>query len=83
MPETTSPNGSVDKLAEAFRDVIVEAVAPVREDVKALTDEMGKLEERLDKKIDDQTDQTNQNMQAQFAVVREDIAKLAKTKSGA
>ena len=28
MPEATSPNGSVLKLAEAFRGVMIEAVIP-------------------------------------------------------
>ena len=85
MPETTSPNGSVLKLAEAFRGVMIEAIIPIQEDMKALTDEMGKLEEslngkidKLDKKIDDRTNTTDENMQAQFAIVRKDIADLAK-----
>ena len=52
-------NGSADRLATAFRDVIMEAMEPVRgdvpalkEDVQALKEEVQAFEERLNNRLD-------------------------------
>jgi len=77
-------NGSVDLLAKAMRQVFTEAVEdavePLREDVKDIRenmttkDDLKAVEGRLDKKIDDGQRTTNENVQAQLAQHRQDIA---------
>ncbi|MDA8030802.1 MAG: hypothetical protein MPK62_06690 [Alphaproteobacteria bacterium] len=72
-------NGSVEKLAKAFGEVIVEAThhaaeqtrEVVRNDIRV---ELGKVEKRLSDRIDT----TNANMQAQFAEQEEKIVEVAK-----
>ena len=53
-------NGSVDLLAKALKGVVSEAIE-ANNDV--ILDEMGKMEERLNSRIDT----TNENVSAQFA----------------
>ena len=53
-------NGSVDMLAQALKGVVSEAIE-ANNDV--ILDEMGKMEKRLNSRIDT----TNENMSAQFA----------------
>ncbi len=76
MPKATSPNGSVKDLAAALRGVVVEAiteaVAPVKGGLDYLTEEVVKL----DKKIDDRADATNENMQKQFAEVQRQFGEI-------
>lgn len=46
-------NGSVGRLAEAFGDVITEAMAAVREDMRNdIREEIGAIEQRLGGRID-------------------------------
>ena len=67
-------NGSVDLLAKAMRQVFTEAVEsavqPLATEVKALRTEVNDMEGRLNARIDT----TNENMQAQFAQHRKDVA---------
>ena len=65
----SKPNGSVDLLAKAMRQVLVEAMEPVTDQVKALRTE---VRETVATKDDIKT--TNENVQAQLAQHREDVA---------
>lgn len=80
-PQKTKLNGSVDRLAAALRDVIGESNEQIRDEVKT---DMREMESRLNERIDGlqaevtglggRIDTTNQNMQAQLAQHRQDIA---------
>lgn len=65
-------NGSVNALAESFRDVIIEAANNVK---GGILNEMADMEKRLEKKIDSSIDTTNKNMQAQMATLRKEVKK--------
>lgn len=78
-------NGSVDLLAKAMRDVFTESVetaieplrTEMRTEIRAMRTEMRDMESRLNGRIDEtnaRIDTTNQNMQAQFAQHRKDVA---------
>lgn len=77
-------NGSVDSLANAFRDVVFEAVeqgvAPLASRIDSLEDTVTNLltesEERILSKMDDKLDTTNQNVQAQLDQHRKDVKEL-------
>ncbi len=60
-------NGSVDLLAKALKGVVSEAIE-ANNDV--ILDEMGKMEERLNSRIDT----TNENVSAQFATQAKHIS---------
>ena len=73
-----SPNGSVDALATAFRDVIVEAVEPIaldvqaiRRDVSALESLIGETADVLEERLGERIDTVAANTSAQFAVIEE------------
>ncbi len=76
MGEGKKLNGSVDLLAKAMRQVFQEAT---QQAVEPVMDEMMKMEDRLDKKIDNAVETTNSNMQAQFAEQDKKIGKLIKS----
>ncbi len=59
-------NGSVETLAYAFRDVMIEAVSPLYEKIDGLGRRMDKMEGRMDT-LEQSIATTNQNMAAQFA----------------
>ena len=61
-------NGSVDVLANAFRTIIKEAAESA---IEPVLDEMGKMEQRLNQKIDDTNKTINDNMQSQFAALEQ------------
>ena len=71
-------NGSVNTLATAFRNVVVEAVEPLREDINGLLGEMVAMEERINVKIDT----TNENMAKQFAAIPKLVADKVENKIG-
>ena len=82
MSDSKRLNGSVDLLAKAMRQVFQEAT---QQAVEPVMDEMVKMEDRLDKKIDtvnqnmqDKIDTVNQNMQSQFAEQEKKIGKMVK-----
>ena len=64
-------NGSVTKLAEAFRDVFLEwsgtTYERVSEDIKEVKEGMVEMESRIKKDVNDHIDTTNQNLQSQLA----------------
>ena len=72
-----APNGSVDLLASAMRQVFTEAVEgavePINNQMKALRTDMHDMEERLNERIDTGLKTTNENVQAQLAQHREDV----------
>lgn len=66
-------NGSVETLAYAFRDVIVEAVSPLYKKIDGLgyridriEQEMGSMSQRMGS-MEQSIETTNKNMAAQFA----------------
>ena len=65
-------NGSVQALAQALSDVFVEALKPVREDVKGLKDDVGTLTTRVDG-LASGLDTTAKNVQAQLAQHRKEV----------
>ena len=69
-------NGSVYALAESFRDVIVEAVEPLRDEVGEIKGEMKDMESRLNKRIDTK----NENVQVQLSQHRKDVKELLSKK---
>ena len=72
-------NGSADKFAQAFRDVVSEAVEPVREDIEAIEDMMVEEFDKVNKKIDKRVDNAVKNNQSQFAEVNRRLGKIEKT----
>ena len=75
MSDKPGLNGSVNLLADAMRRVFTEAVEgavdPLRTEMKAMRteirDDMNAMEQRLEAKIDQRADTTDQNVQAQIA----------------
>ena len=71
-------NGSVNLLADAMRKVFSEAVQgavePLRKDVKELREHVDQRIDETDKKIDEGLKTTNENVQAQIAQHRKDVA---------
>ncbi len=68
------PNGSADDLANAFRDVIEEAVAPLKEGQEILLGEIIAAKASIEKSI-----KTNrQNNSAQFRAINKRLGKIEK-----
>ncbi len=78
MSNSSTLNGSVELLAKAMRQVFMEAVqeglAPIHKDMASIRSDMEAMECRLNAKIDDGLNTTNQNVQAQLAQHRKDVA---------
>ena len=90
MPtKKTSPklNGSADALAQAFRDVILEAVEPLatKEDHEALLSLMKETDQKVESvkttvaDVKTSTDIDRQNNSSQFAEINKTLGKLEKT----
>ena len=66
-------NGTVDALARAFRDVIVEAVEPIAQDMRegqtTLVELIGETEKRLEERLGARIDMVATNTNAQFAEI--------------
>ncbi len=71
-------NGSADLLARAIRKVFEETSETVRDSVK---EDMHEMEKNLSDKIDTTNKTTNENMQAQLAQNKKDIAEMIKARS--
>ena len=71
-------NGSVSLLATALRDVITEVMDASREASKADLDAVVSVVSSDLASLRSDNAMTNQNMQTQFAQVREDIAQVTK-----
>ena len=74
-------NGSVGKLAEAFRDMFNEALEPVRADISAvkadisvLNENMVEMESRIYTHIDERVGTVAENVQTQLAAHRKEVS---------
>ena len=84
MPtKKTSPklNGSADALAQAFRDVILEAVEPLatKEDIDAMEEIVEEGFVDIRKQMDERLNKVAKNNQVQFAQVNKRLGKIEKT----
>ena len=72
-------NGSADALAKAFREVIFEAVKPVRDDIGAMEEIVEEAFEAVSNQIEERVNKATKNNQVQFAKVNERLGKIEKT----
>ena len=78
MNQADRLNGNVDLLAKAMRRVVSEAV---QEGIKPVRDDMRDMEVRLKKELETGLRTTNENVQAQLAQHRKEMAsQLAKNR---
>ena len=69
---TAKPNGA-DRLADAFRDAISEAIEPLRKDIKDVKADVGELKEgvaNLRSDMDERFNRVDTDMQSGFAELR-------------